>query len=140
MPRKTQSSRDAGSNSMRLDKWLWCARFFKTRALAATAIKTGKVHVSAERAKPGKTIMTGANLSIRRGPYEYRITVIALPHGRLGATEARQLYEEDAGSIATREQLALQLKADAISQPRLHGRPTKRERRQLLNFQRQTKE
>lgn len=125
---------------MRLDKWLWCARFFKTRSLATTAIKTGKIHVNGERPKPGKTVVAGAELAIRRGAFEYRIRIMELPHNRLNAAEAQKLYIEDQDSITAREQLALQLKANAISQPRPHGRPTKRERRQLLQFQRVVKE
>jgi ribosome-associated heat shock protein Hsp15 len=140
MPRKTQSNHGDDAAGMRLDKWLWCARFFKTRSLAATAIRSGKVNVNGERPKPGKTIVVGTELSVRRGPYEYRIRILNLPHGRLSAATAQEVYREEPESIVKREQLALQLRADAISQPRTHGRPTKRERRQLLQFQRQGKE
>lgn len=125
---------------MRLDKWLWCARFFKTRSLAATAIRTGKVHVDGERPKPAKVIATGAELAIRRGPFEYRIRVLALAHNRLSAAAAQTLYVEDEESIAARDQLAIELKADAALQPHVRGRPTKRQRRQLLEFQRRARE
>ncbi|MCS3902713.1 ribosome-associated heat shock protein Hsp15 [Methylohalomonas lacus] len=120
--------------AMRLDKWLWCARFFKTRGRAASAIKGGKVKVDGQRPKPAKTIAPGAELIVRRGPYEYHIEVNALSHQRLGASAAAELYTESAASRAAREQLAAQIKAEATSQPRPPRRPTKRERRQIIHF------
>ncbi len=120
--------------TMRLDKWLWCARFFKTRGRAASAIKGGKVKVDGQRPKPAKTITPGAALSIRRGAYEYHVEVNALSHQRLGASAAAELYTETPASREAREQLAAQLKAEAASQPRPPRRPTKRERRQIIHF------
>lgn len=133
----TSNSHD---NSMRLDKWLWCARFFKTRSLAAGAIKSGKVKVDGHRPKPAKTIGPGDMLKIRRGPYEYHVTVDALSHQRLSATAAAELYTETEESKAEREQLALQLKAEAAAQPRPAGRPTKRQRREIIRFNQKNRE
>lgn len=120
--------------SMRLDKWLWAARFFKTRALAASAIKTGKVLVDGHRPKPAKTISPGISLSIRRGPYQYHVEITALSHQRLSAGKAVDLYTESRASIEAREILATQLKAEAAAQPRPPRRPSKRERRQIIRF------
>lgn len=120
---------------MRLDKWLWCARFFKTRALAANAIRGGKVRVDGQRPKAAKTINPGARLDIRRGPYEFHVEIQALSHQRLSATAAADLFTESAASIEARETLAAELKATAVSQPRPVRRPDKRERRQILRFQ-----
>ncbi len=119
---------------MRLDKWLWCARFFKTRSLAATAVRGGKIRVDGHRPKPAKTISTGARLQIRKGAYEYHITVDALTHQRLGGSAATALYTESEASIAERERLAEQLKADSAALPRPKRRPDKRERREIMAF------
>ena len=119
---------------MRLDKWLWAARFFKTRRLAVEAIDGGKVRLDGERAKPAKEVRPGATLAIRRGPYEHVVIVRGLSERRGPASEAAQLYEETAESIAERERLHAELKATAVQ----HGeaRPTKRDRRQLDEFRR----
>lgn len=128
-------------NTMRLDKWLWCARFFKTRSLAAAAVKSGKILVDGQRPKPAKSIGPGARLQIRRGPYEYRVTIETLTHQRQSATAAAALYRESPESIAAREALAAELKAEAAAQPHYHkGRPTKRERRELMRFNRRMRE
>jgi len=120
--------------TMRLDKWLWCARFYKTRSQAAAAIRSGKVKVHGNRPKPARTITGGDELQIRKGAYEYRIRVDALSHQRLGATAANSLYTESADSIRAREQLALQMKSGAGAVPRPKRRPTKRERREIMRF------
>lgn len=121
---------------MRLDKWLWCARFFKTRALAATAIKNNKVKVDGDTVKPSRSIGTGANVQIRKPPFEYDIRILKLSPNRVSGNLAAQLYEETAASIARRELLATQLKAEAASFPRTRGRPTKRDRRHIIRFTR----
>lgn len=136
--RKTQPAIE--TRTMRLDKWLWCARFFKTRALAADAVKTGKVLVDGIRPKPAKTISPGMRLKIHRGPYEYCLTIEALAAQRQSAADAASLYHETADSIAVRETLARQLKTEAALQPRPKGRPTKRERRELVRFNRRIRE
>ena len=126
--------------SMRLDKWLWCARFYKTRALAAAAIKGHKVKVNDQAIKAAKTIKPGDNVEIRKTPYQYTITVQKLINNRVSATQAAALFEEDEDSIKTREDLSKQMKADAASFPRTIGRPTKRNRREIIRFTRIAKE
>jgi len=121
-------------NSMRLDKWLWCARFFKTRSLAVAAINGGKVSVNGERAKPSKLITTGDKINVRRESFRFDLTVLELATTRRSATGAASLYEESRKSITTREQLAAQIKANMSVFPRLKGRPTKRNRRELIKF------
>ncbi len=119
---------------MRLDRWLWCARFYKTRSLAIDAIKSGKVLVNDTRAKPAKNIVPGDNLLIRRGMFEYNLTVKLLCKSRLSAKDAHTLFDESHESIQTRELLAEQIKMNAFNTPRSQGRPTKRDRRSLLRF------
>lgn len=116
---------------LRLDKWLWAARFFKTRALAADAVKGGKVSVNGVRAKPSKNIQPGDELRLRRGAFEYELTVLGVSAQRVSATTACGLYREHPQSVARRESLAEQLRAAAAAKP---GRPTKRARRQIVRF------
>ena len=125
---------------MRLDKWLWCARFFKTRSQAAAAIRSGKVKVGGNRPKPARTVTAGESLQIRKGPYEYRINIQALSQQRLSASAAASLYTEDPDSINEREQLAEQLKAESAAQPRPKRRPSKRERREIIRFNKRQRE
>lgn len=122
--------------SMRLDKWLWCARFFKTRALAATAIKNNKIKVDGDSVKPSRSIVTGNVVMIRKPPFEYEIMILKLSPNRLSGSLAAELYEESEASITKREQLASQLKAESAAFPRTHGRPTKRDRRHIIRFTR----
>lgn len=124
----------AEPTSLRLDKWLWAARFFKTRGLAAEAIKGGKVIVNGARAKPAKNVQTGDGLCVRRGPYEYKLTVLRLSAQRGPATQAASLYQEHPESVERREQLALQLQAASATRSHSPGRPSKRDRRQILRF------
>ncbi len=122
------------TGGVRLDKWLWAARFFKTRSLAAEAIDGGKVHVNGVRAKPAKEVRPGYELSIRKGPYEFIVVVKGLSERRGPAKEAAELYEETPESIARREQLREQL---ALTAPLAsEGRPSKKDRRQLAAFKR----
>lgn len=122
----------SGGGSLRLDKYLWAARFFKTRGLAAEAIDAGRVSVNGERAKPSKTVKAGDALAIRRPPFEQRVTVLAVSDRRGPAEEARRLYEETAESRAKREAVAAELKS--LPPPVFKGRPTKRDRRTLERF------
>mgnify|MGYP003571068304 CR=1 FL=1 len=124
----------APEDSMRLDKWLWCARFYKSRSLAADAIKGGKIRVNGDRPKPAKMIGIGDQIVIRKGAFRHEITILQLPRNRLSADKAVGLYEESADSHATREQLKQQLKSEAAMFPQTHGRPTKRDRRDLIKF------
>jgi len=116
---------------LRLDKWLWAARFFKTRALAADAVKGGKVSVNGVRAKPSKNIQPGHELRLRRDAFEYELTVLGVSAQRVSATTVSGLYREHPQSVARRESLAEQLRAEAAGNP---GRPTKRNRRRIVRF------
>ena len=120
-------------NKVRLDKWLWAARFFKTRALAKEAIEGGKVHCRGERCKPGKEPKVGDELQIRIGFDERTVLVQALSAVRRGAPEAQLLYSETAESISRREEAAAQRKAGALG-VETDGRPSKKQRRQLFQF------
>jgi ribosome-associated heat shock protein Hsp15 len=120
--------------AIRLDKWLWAARFFRTRALAKTAIEGGKVHYNGQRAKVSKIVEIGALLTIRQGFDEKQVTVIALSDQRRGAVEAQGLYEETADSIKQRMDAAERRKQFKDSNPMLSHRPNKKERRQIHHF------
>lgn len=119
---------------VRLDKWLWAARFFKTRGLAAEAIKGGKVEINGARAKPSRTLQVGDRLRIRRGPDLFEVDVSALSQQRGPAAQAALLYRETEQSRQHREQLAALRKAEAVSRPKFPGRPTKRDRREIVRF------
>ena len=120
--------------AIRLDKWLWAARFFKTRALAAEAIDGGKIDVNEERGKRSRRLLIGDTLRIRLGPYEHVVVVKALSNRRGPASVAMHLYEETAESRAAREILAVQIKAANTSFLFEKGKPSKKERRDLLRF------
>jgi ribosome-associated heat shock protein Hsp15 len=122
------------AGSLRLDKWLWAARFFKTRGLAAEAIGAGRVSVNAERAKPAKVVKPGDTVEIRRPPYEHVVTVRGISDRRGPAAEAQALYEETAESVARRAAVASEMKA--MPPPVFKGRPTKKDRRTLERFAR----
>lgn len=125
------ASHDDDASTMRIDKWLWAARFFKTRAIAADAVDGGKVHLNGERVKRAKSLRVGDALQIRLGPYEHRVVVRELSERRGPATEAVALYEERAESVAERERLQAQRRLEATRVAHDAGRPNKRERRQL---------
>ena len=112
---------------MRLDKWLWAARFFKTRTLAAEAIAGGRVSVNGDRAKPAKELRVDDSLAIRRPPFEHAIVVKALADKRGPAAIAATLYEETQESLARRAALAAEIRSQP--EPRFKGRPTKKTRR-----------
>jgi len=113
----------------RLDKWLWAARFFKTRGLAAEAVESGKVQVNDDRPKRGRAVHVGDRLSIRLGPYEHHLVVRALSGRRGPAAVAKELYEETAESLATRERTAERLRSAPPPVFYEGGRPTKKNRR-----------
>ena len=122
---------------VRVDKWLWAARFFKTRSLASEAVAGGKVEVNGERAKPAKPVRPGDEVRFRTGPYEYVLVVRGLAERRGSATVAATLYEERAESRAARERVAGQLRLGAAAWTyEEKGRPTKRDRRALERFRR----
>jgi ribosome-associated heat shock protein Hsp15 len=115
----------------RVDKWLWAARFYKTRALAAEAIAGGKVQVNGERVKRARPLQVGDEIRIRQGPYEHQIVVRGLSARRGPASQAAELYEEKPESRAAREQLALQMKTLHSMFVPERGRPTKKDRREI---------
>ncbi len=120
---------------VRIDKWLWAARFFKTRSLATEAVAGGKVEVNGERAKPAKPVQAGDEVRLRQGPYEYVLLVRGLAERRGPASVAASLYQERAESRAARERVAQQLKLGAAAWAfEEKGRPTKRDRRELDRF------
>lgn len=122
--------------SIRLDKWLWAARFFKTRSLAAEAINGGKVHVNKQRAKPGKEIKIGVLLSISKEQLRWEITVTALSTQRRAAKDAAQLYEESAESHAQRLKQIIQQREqrEFMANNGIDHKPNKKERRLIHRF------
>lgn len=116
---------------MRIDKWLWAARFFKTRRLAQAAVTGGKVKVSGERIKPAKELSLGDGLTIRVGEFEWAITVKGLSDKRGPAEVARKLYEEDEASRVRRVAQIADRRAHAAVWGERKGRPSKRDRREL---------
>nr|VFJ96261.1 MAG: heat shock protein Hsp15 [Candidatus Kentron sp. H]VFJ97030.1 MAG: heat shock protein Hsp15 [Candidatus Kentron sp. H]VFK02768.1 MAG: heat shock protein Hsp15 [Candidatus Kentron sp. H] len=122
------------SQGQRLDKWLWAARFFKTRSLASEAISGGKVHVGDQRAKPAKLVRPGARIRIRRGPVEWEVIVQGISKQRRPAPEAVLLYQETPESITDREKAAEQRRVENTERIRGLGRPTKRDRRRLSDL------
>ncbi|GAA4344992.1 RNA-binding S4 domain-containing protein [Kangiella taiwanensis] len=119
-------------NSVRLDKWLWAARFFKTRSIAKEAIDGGKVHCDGVKGKASRAVTVGMNVKIRQGFHEKTVVVKDLSEKRGPAKIAQELYEETEDSIKLRETLAVQRQ----SMPRTEGKPDKRQRRQIHRFKR----
>lgn len=128
---KAKATRDEG---VRLDKWLWAARFYKTRALAREMIDGGKVHYHGQRGKPSKAVELNAEIKLRQGNEERTVIVLALTSQRRGASEAQQMYQETEASIANREKMALARKMNALTMPHPDRRPDKKERRDLIKF------
>jgi ribosome-associated heat shock protein Hsp15 len=121
---------------VRLDKWLWAARFYKTRSIAADAVETGKVEVNGERAKRAKQLQVGDSLRIRLGPYHHIVVVRALSERRGPASVAATLYEETAEGRKAREAMQLQVKAAQSMSGYESGRPTKKDRRDIERLRR----
>jgi ribosome-associated heat shock protein Hsp15 len=124
---------------VRLDKWLWAARFYKTRALAKQAIEGGKVHYNSQRCKPGRAVETGAVLTLRTGWQEKVVVVDELSDRRLGAPQAQTLYHETEESIRKREDLAWQRKTMQAAQLPPARRPSKKDRRDIQRFREQNR-
>lgn len=122
------------NDKVRIDKWLWAARFFKTRGLARDAIKGGKVQIEGHRVKPGRTLAAGDRLTIRRGEEEFEVTVTDLGDRRLSAAQAQEKYVEDPASVSRREAAAAQRKLDQEARTEHPGRPDKRQRREIVRF------
>ena len=137
MPRQQTSHRNQDSEnqqSLRIDKWLWAARFYKTRSLASDAVKTGKVQINGEKAKPSKEIAIGDMLTIKQAYFSKTVSVLNLSNRRGPATVAATLYEETTESIGNRERLKEFQQAQPAIRRSGQGRPTKRERRQIIAF------
>ena len=133
MSRLTDPGSDPGR--VRIDKWLWAARFFKTRSLAVDAIAAGKVEVNGERVKPARPLQIGDVVNVRLGPYVHVVRVRGISERRGPATVAATLYEETPESVAARAKLAEQLRmAPAAFVYEEKGRPTKRDRRDIDRF------
>lgn len=119
---------------VRLDKWLWAARFYKTRSIAREMIEGGKVHYNGQRAKPSKIVEVGAMIVLRQGNEQKTIRVLAINDQRKTAREAEYLYQETPESIEKRENIAQARKLNALAMPHPDRRPDKKERRTLIKF------
>ena len=119
---------------VRIDKWLWAARFFKTRSSASKAVAGGQVHLNGARIKPSKSVRVGDVLEIHRNEIEFIVTVLALSGKRGPAVAARKLYEESEESILARENLREQRRLEAVQHVGPKGRPSKRDRRLIRSF------
>ena len=124
---------------LRVDKWLWCARFFKTRSMATDAIAKNRVRVDGQRIKPSRTVQVGDTVQIEKPPYVFDVTVLGLLDKRRPASEASMLYEESEESIAARAVQSANSRADYQTRAGLagSGRPSKKQRRQIIRFQNQ---
>ena len=128
---------DSSADRHRVDKWLWCARFFKTRSLAAQAVSGGKVHINGERVKAAHNVRVGDRLSLMLNGALAEFDVIGLPERRGSAPEAQKNYSEIPGSVERRAKLREAHRLAELSRPRSEGRPDKRDRRRLAKFQRE---
>ena len=120
--------------NVRLDKWLWAARFFKTRSLAADAVDSGKVRIDGDRIKPAKEVRIGMQIAIRNKDFEIECEVTGLSNVRRGAPEAALLYAETALSLQKRESIKMTQEAEHAARERGLGRPTKRQAREIKKF------
>ncbi|MDA3134463.1 ribosome-associated heat shock protein Hsp15 [Atlantibacter subterranea] len=126
--------KEKAPSEVRLDKWLWAARFYKTRALAREMIEGGKVHYNGQRTRPSKNVELNAEIILRQGNDQRTVIVKAITDQRRPASEAVLLYEETAQSVENREKLALARKMNALTMPHPERRPDKKERRDLIKF------
>ena len=124
----------ADSDRVRLDKWLWAARFFKTRALASEAVNGGKVHLQGHRIKASRAVKMGDCFEIQRGYERFEVVVTGLSERRGSATDAQHLFRESEASKARRAREAEKRKLAAMSRPRSESRPDKKQRRQIHRF------
>jgi ribosome-associated heat shock protein Hsp15 len=122
---------DSDGGALRVDRWLWCTRFFKTRGAAAEAVRGGHVHVNRERVKPSRALRVGDVLDITRAREHFHVTVLGIPERRGPAREAATFYEEDPASRARREAAREALALDRRLAPSTDGRPDRRTRREL---------
>ncbi|TSJ53426.1 ribosome-associated heat shock protein Hsp15 [Atlantibacter subterraneus] len=126
--------KEKAPSEVRLDKWLWAARFYKTRALAREMIEGGKVHYNGQRTRPSKNVELNAEIILRQGNDQRTVIVKTITDQRRPASEAVLLYEETAQSVENREKLALARKMNALTMPHPERRPDKKERRDLIKF------
>ena len=126
-----------GIQKLRIDKWLWAARFFKTRALASEAIAKNRIKIDGNRVKASRPVVPGDVVVIEKPPYKFRVTIRGLNDQRRPAAEAQELYEESAESMEARRELSDRLRLDRQASIGVAGtgRPTKRQRRQIIRFQ-----
>jgi len=121
-------------NAVRLDKWLWAARFYKTRALAREMIEGGKVHYNGQRGKPSKLVEVNAEIKLRQGNDEKTVIVLDVTDQRRSADQAQLLYQETENSVANREKISQARKTNSLTMPHPDRRPDKKERRTLIKF------
>lgn len=123
--------------SVRLDKWLWAARFYKTRSVARSMVEGGKVHYNGQRSKPSKIVELGASIRLRQGNEEKTVIIEKISDQRRGAPEAQTLYSETQESIVKREENAQKHKLNALHSPSPERRPDKKQRRNIIKFKHQ---
>lgn len=131
------STQQQSSTLIRLDKWLWAARFYKTRAKAREMILGGKVFYNGQRSKPSKHVEVGAQLKLRQGNEDREVIIEQLSDQRRGAPEAQLLYRETEASLRQREQNAEARRLKVLDNPRPERRPDKKQRRQIIGFKNQ---
>ena len=126
-------------DKVRIDKWLWAARFFKTRSVASDAIAKNRIRIGGQRIKPSRLVLVGDEITIEKPPYEFHVKVLGLNDQRRPAVEAQTLYEETEDSTIARQALREQIRGDSIARAGLagDGRPSKKQRRQIIRFQNQ---
>ena len=134
MRRADPAPGESDDGRIRFDKWLWAARFYKTRSLCVQAIDAGQARVNGDRAKPARAMRVGESVSIRKSGVVCEVVITSLSDRRGNATAAALLYRETEASAAAREAAQLERRAAELAQPRFPGRPTKRERRKLEDF------
>jgi len=128
------SAQHTDDDGLRLDKWLWAARFYKTRALARAMIEGGKVHYNGQRTKPSKLVAPGARLRLWQGDEEKEIEIRGLSGQRRSADEAQRLYQETTDSLARRERHAEARRLGSLHSPKPDSKPDKKQRRDLLRW------
>ena len=131
-------SGETGPARVRVDKWLWAARFFKTRALAAEAVRSGRVELNGSRTKPAHGVVAGDRLTVRKSPFVFHVEVTLASPRRVSPSGVADMYTETEGSRETRMAVSERLRAEAaVNAVHSKGRPTKRDRRQIVRFRRQ---
>jgi ribosome-associated heat shock protein Hsp15 len=133
-PDRADRDQAPGNTRVRFDKWLWAARFYRTRTLAAQAIDAGQARLGAERVRPAHVVRVGDAVSVRRDGLLWDVEVTGVSERRGSASVAATLYREAEASLAARNEALLRRKAQAAVEPRYSGRPTKRNRRKLADF------